>query len=262
MSRGLREKPNKGLIRTIGWAFLLFLHVLLGSGLGDQALAQHREATHASGHGHDPASPATPAAPKWEGSPEGIAYSERNHRLAGMFVLVIALTELREAFAWTRFAWSRFLLPTALLGAGGFLLIWSDHEAWPIGSLSFTDTFFGHDQEILQHKLYGLLLLAVGAVESLRRSGRLAHRAWLIPLPLFAIVGGLMLFVHSHGDHPSAQTIAFHHALMGAMAVLAGAGKLVSIRILPDGEAGRSRWNLLWGGLILLIGIQLVLYSE
>lgn len=236
--------------------------ITLLSVLAAPAIAQHGGSSHESGHEHEHHGTAAPGVLKWEGSPEGIAYSERNHRLAGAFVLLIALTELRDALAWTRLAWSRFLLPTAMLGAGGFLLIWSDHEAWPIGSLSFTDTFFGHDHEILQHKLYGVLLLAVGIIESLRRAGRLAHRAWLAPLPIFAIIGGLMLFVHSHGDHPSAEKIALHHAAMGTMAVIAGASRLVSMRAPHNDQAGPSRWSLAWGGLILLIGLQLVLYSE
>lgn len=247
-------------IPASGWAFFLLITVL--SVLAAPAVAQHGGSSHESGHGHALGGMAAPGGPKWEGSPEGIAYSERNHRLPGVFVLLIALTELRDALAPMRFAWSRFLLPAAMLSTGGFLLIWSDHEAWPIGSLSFTDTFFGHDREILQHKLYGILLLAVGVIESLRRAGRLAHRAWLAPLPIFAIIGGLMLFLHSHGDHPSAEKIALHHTAMGAMAVIAGTSKLIAMRALPDDQAGPVRWSLVWSGFILLIGIQLVCYSE
>jgi putative copper resistance protein D len=200
--------------------------------------------------------------PRWEGSPEGIAYSERNHHVAGLAVALIGLIELREALALGWLAWSRFLLPAAMLGAGIFLLVWSDHEAWPIGSLSFAQTFFGNDHEILQHKAYGVLLLTVGLIEGLRRAGRMAHAAWTAPLPVFAIIGGLMLFLHSHGDHPSAQKIALNHAVMGTMAILAGTGRLVSIRATPAQAAGPSRWSLAWAGLILLIGIQLLFYSE
>jgi len=216
-----------------------------------------------NGHLHDHSQSAAPGLPKWEGSPEGMAYSERNHHLAGWFVILIALTELREALAWTRLARSRFLLPAAMLGAGFFLLIWSDHEAWPIGSLSFMDTFFGHDHEIFQHKLYGLLLLVVGMIEWLRRAGRLAHRAWVAPLPIFAILGGLLLFWHSHGDHPSAQKIALHHAVMGVMAIAAGSCKLVSASTaVQPHPSPATRWAMAWAGLILLIGVQLLLYSE
>ena len=138
----------------------------------------------------------------WEGSIAGIAYSEFNHHLTGILVLIIGLSELRHALAMSFWAWTRFLLPGALLTSGFFLLIWSDHDAWPIGSLSFMQTFFGSDPEIVQHKSYGLLSLTVGAIELLRRLGQIRHPAWVAPLPLFAIIGGLMLFGHSHGLHP------------------------------------------------------------
>jgi putative copper resistance protein D len=236
----------------------MLLGVIAGPALAQRSESSH-ESSHALTHGHG--GTAT-GGPQWEGSPEGIAYSERNHHLAGVFVLLIALTELREALALTLLAWSRFLLPVAMLGAGGFLLIWSDHDAWPIGSLSFTQTFIGNDHEILQHKAYGVLLFAVGAIESLRRTGRLTHAAWTAPLPVFAIIGGLMLFLHSHGDHPSAQKIALNHAVMGTMAILAGTGKLVSMRTVPAQPAAPPRWSLAWAGFILLIGIQLLFYSE
>jgi hypothetical protein len=138
----------------------------------------------------------------WEGSVAGIAYSEFNHHLTGILVLIIGLSEVRQALAVPFWAWTRFLLPGALLTSGVFLLIWSDHDAWPIGSLSFMQTFFGSDSEIFQHKSYGLLSVAVGMIELLRRVGHLGHAVWAAPLPAFAIIGGLMLFGHSHGIHP------------------------------------------------------------
>jgi hypothetical protein len=158
----------------------------------------------------------------WEGSPEGKAYSEFNHHLAGIFVILIGLSELRPAMGIRALAWTWLLLPVAMLATGMFLLIWSDHDAWPIGSLSFAQTFLMGDWETVQHKLFGVLLLLIGGIEWLRRTGRLNHLWWRIPLPGFAIIGGLSLFMHSHGAHPSAHKIALHHTIMGIMAVAAG----------------------------------------
>jgi hypothetical protein len=198
----------------------------------------------------------------WEGSIAGIAYSEFNHHLTGMLVLIIGLSELRHALAMSFWAWTRFLLPGALLTTGFFLLIWSDHNAWPIGALSFVETYFGSDLEIFQHKSYGLLSLTVGAIEWLRRLGQIRHAAWVAPLPLFAIIGGLMLFGHSHGLHPSAAKIAMDHAIMGTMAVTAGSSKLLSDWFRVSSYVGPSKWELPWASLILIIGIQLLIYSE
>ena len=222
----------------------------------DQASVHEKVITDHEYHG-DVCSPSG-----WEGSIAGIAYSEFNHHLTGMLVVIIGLSELRHALATRFWAWTRFLLPGALFTAGFFLLIWSDHNAWPIGPLSFMQTFFGSDQEIFQHKSYGLLSLTVGSIELLRRLGQIRHAGWVAPLPLFAIIGGLMLFAHSHGDHPSAHQIALGHAIMGSMAVTAGLYKLLADWFRSLSNAGPSRWELPWASLILLIGIQLLMYSE
>ncbi len=274
--RSVRTRP----IRAIGWAFpfrptdrlpsrplllsgtfhsflavvLLVLAVALD---GPSVLAQpgHQSEHHdGAGRVHGAGSPGG----QWEGSNQGIAYSELNHHVAGAFVVLIALADLRQALGVSSFAWTRFLLPGAMLLAGPLLLIWSDHDAWPIGSMTLVQTFFGDDLEVLQHKAYGLLLLAVGAIELARRLHWVSHAAWSAPLPLLAIVGGLMLFGHSHGIHPSAQKIAWHHALMGILAITAGSSKLVSGWIGSE----KAAWDFLWTGLILLIGIELLTYSE
>jgi len=198
----------------------------------------------------------------WEGSVAGIAYSEFNHHLTGMMVVIIGLCELRQALLMPFWAWTRFLLPGALLTSGFFVLVWSDHEAWPIGSLSFMQTFFAGDSEILQHKSYALLLLAVGTIELLRRLRQVGHALWATPLPAFGIIGGFMLFGHSHGIHPSAHNIAMGHALIGTMAVTAGSSKLLSDWLRSPSQSPHSKWELLWAGLILLIGMQLLMYSE
>jgi len=228
------------------------------------AFAQHAAPLHhgqpPSG-GHDEHGHAK-SAEGWEGSAKGIAYSERNHHIAGFMVVLMGLAELSYVLRLSSLNWARLLLPSALLFASAFIIIWSDHEAWPIGSLSFAQTFMGGDQEILQHKLYGILALGVGSVELFRRLGRIGHKAWASPLPLMAIVGGLMLFLHSHGFHPSAEKIAMHHAIMGTMAVTAGSSKLLSTWVGPTEPTRSINWEWVWVSLILLIGAQLLIYSE
>lgn len=247
----------------VGLPLLSLLCLLITAAGVSQSMAQHADhgqvralAAQGADHTHSPA-----GENPWEGSRQGVAYSEFNHHLAGVFLLLIGFGEVRQAFGWKSLAWTGMLLPSALIIAGLFLLIWSDHDAWPVGSLSFWQTFGGHDPEVLQHKLYGILALAVGAVEFSRRVGWSGHALWATPLPLFAIVGGLMLFSHSHGDHPAAHKIALHHAMMGTMAVMAGSSKFISgWRSRQAGE--RSYWELLWACLVVAIGVQLLIYSE
>ncbi len=212
---------------------------------------------HASGHDHHGI-----IVSGWEGSARGIAYSEFNHHLAGLIVLLMGCAELSQSLRLASLLWLRFLLPIAMLSGSLVLLVWSDHEAWPIGSLGFLQTFSGEDPEILQHKIYGFLLFLVGAIEARRRIGLISDGPWSLPLPLFAIIGGLMLFGHSHGAHPSAYNIAMDHALMGTLAVTAGSSKLFFERFGLPSHRVCSKWELLWAGLIVLIGIQLLMYSE
>lgn len=77
----------------------------------------------------------------WEGSAEGIAYSEFNHHVTGLSDLLFGLAELATALQYPQLIWARFLLPGALGITGVYLFVWSDHDAWPIGSLSFAETF-------------------------------------------------------------------------------------------------------------------------
>jgi len=158
--------------------------------------AQLGEGGHPSDHGHHGASVGA-----WESLAQGVAYSEFNHHLAGLFVLLMGCAELSQALHLPSLLWARLLLPAAMLLGSVILLVGSDHEAWPIGSLSFAQTFSGHDPEIIQHKIYGLLLFLVGTVEAVRRIRRISDGLWSALLPLFAIVASLMLFGHSHGVH-------------------------------------------------------------
>ncbi|HEU4685163.1 MAG TPA: hypothetical protein VFS39_11740 [Nitrospira sp.] len=202
------------------------------------------------------------ASPGWEGSAAGIAYSERNHHIAGIMVLLIGFAELNHALRLYASQWPKLLLPAAMTGMGLFLLIWSDHDAWPIGSLSFSQTVFSSDTEIIQHKAYGLLLFAVGTIEWIRRRRSSWHAAWSAPLPLLALVGGLMLFGHSHGEHPSAHKITLHHAVMGTIAMTAGSSKLLGGWLRSRNQTTASTWEIVWAVLIVTIGVQLLLYSE
>jgi hypothetical protein len=80
--------------------------------------------------GHD----TTSAAGSWEGSTQWVVYSEFNHRVAGLFILLFGLAELILAVQMPTSRWIRFVRPGALGVVGAFLLAWSDHEAWHIES--------------------------------------------------------------------------------------------------------------------------------
>ena len=220
--------------------------------------------THQSEHGHSQ----THAPGQWEGSPEGIAYSEFNHALAGLGVILVGLAELRTAMGWQALVWLRWVLPASLIGSGVFLLIWSDHEAWPIGSWTLAETLSGKDPEMLQHKIFGVLALGVGLVEAFLRAQKIQHVFWRALLPGFALVGGLMLFIHMHGPHPAGHQIQVHHQVMGTLALAGGlawfAGEWLFQPPASRSAAAqpKSFLKIIWALLVVIIGVQLVLYSE
>ncbi len=199
---------------------------------------------------------------RWEGSPEGKAFSEFAHHFAGSFDVIFGLAELGSALQFPLPYWTRFILPASLSVVGGYTLIWSDHDAWPIGSLSFAETFFGQDHEIIQHKSYAILALAIAFFEMLRRTGKVRHPAWAAPLVLLVLASALSLFDHSHGNHPAAAKIQFHHSLLGIVGVGAAFSKGVASWLPGASPQMRKWWEIAWAGSIILFGLLLLAYSE
>lgn len=199
---------------------------------------------------------------RWEGSPEGKAFSEFAHHFAGSFDVIFGLAELGSALQYPLPYWARFILPGSLSVVGGYTLIWSDHDAWPIGSLSFGETFFGRDHEIIQHKSYAILALAITFFETLRRTGKVRHPAWAAPLVLLVLFSALSLFDHSHGNHPAAAKIQFHHSLLGIVGVGAAFSKGLASWLPGASPQMRKWWEMAWAGSIILFGLLLLAYSE
>lgn len=217
-------------------------------------------------HEHHPAP--VLQAEQWEGSPEGMAYSEFNHGIAGVGVILVGVSELRTAIGWQALAWLRWMLPVSLMGSGIFLLIWSDHDAWPIGSLTMAETLSGNDWEILQHKILGIVAFSVGIVEGLLRAEKISHLFWRGILPGFAVVSGLMLFVHMHGTHPNIVHIQAHHHVIGSLATagglawFAGEWRQWPHRFRQAVPHPSSIMKILWALCVFIIGVQLLMYSE
>lgn len=192
----------------------------------------------------------------WEGSAEQKAFSEFNHHLSGVFLLVIGgLFLLKEQGVVPR-RWLA-LWPLSLLLLGGYLVIWSDRFAWPIGPAGFFESLA--DPETIQHKLYAGVLVALGALEWARLRGRLPRLGSALFFGIVAFAG-LLMFHHSllmaHNHH--SPKLLFNHLLVGALTIGSGGAKFTW-------EMGWMKWRhggLLWPACVLLLGVLLVLYSE
>ncbi|MDH4300778.1 MAG: hypothetical protein OEV51_01760, partial [Nitrospira sp.] len=116
--------------------------------------------------------------------------------------------------------------------------------------------------EIIEHKLYSLLALAIAVCETFRRIGRLRNPVWAAPLVFLVLIGSILLFVHSHGNHPATARIEFHHALLGSVGVCAALSKAVA-SWMPGASQQLVKWaEVAWAGSVILFGFLLLVYSE
>lgn len=190
--------------------------------------------------------------------------SEFNHHLAGFLVVLAGIFILFQGGFANRWPALRYAWPACFLASGIFLLVWSDAELWPLGDTAWS-TALRSDPEVLQHKIYAALLLALGAIEWQRARGALTATwsAWVFPS--LAIAGSVLLLFHEHQggmhgpDHVKLmariQSQHLHFSLAGI-----GVGLTKG---LSDVE---TRWQgvfrTLWPSLMILLGIMLMFYRE
>lgn len=124
------------------------------------------------------------------------APSELNHHVAGWALIGLGLIVL-VSFLSPSLKALRYFWPALFLLIGIFLALWSDAEMWPRGNMNW-GWLLHHDHEAGQHKIYALLLIALGIVEYLRARDSLNRfwRAWAFSA--LAIVGALSLLIHDH----------------------------------------------------------------
>jgi len=144
------------------------------------------------------------------------APSEFNHHIAGWALIGVGLLVL-VTFVFPQLRLLRYFWPALFLLMGLFLALWSDAEIWPRGNMSWA-WLLHHDREAGQHKIYSLILIAIGIVEYLRARGSLNRfwRTWAFPI--LAVVGAATLLVHDHtagagGTSPEARAYLINPAL-------------------------------------------------
>lgn len=194
-----------------------------------------------------------PTAPR---TAEDIAWSEYNHNLAGLVVLVMALVAMAERGRLARVArhW-----PLLFVLLSGFLLVRTDPEAWPGAGGGVWATLA--DPEVLQHRVLSLLPAAFGVFEWLVRTGRLPARPWALVFPSLCVVGGTLLLAHAHttADVKSAHLMEITHLPVGVAGIAVGVLRWLELR-LPD--AGGRAPGRLWAPALALVGLLLLFYRE
>jgi hypothetical protein len=189
--------------------------------------------------------------------------SESNHHLIGFFVVLAGVFILAQDALKKRFPAVRYVWPACFLLSGLFVLVYSDTELWPFGPKPWIQGTITNP-EVIQHKVFAVLLLAVGLVELARARGRLKKwSGWVFPV--LAMAGSALLLFHSHragmrgpnhmavmarinAEHFSYAAIGFGIGLTGGLAEI------------------NARWNTVFAKLsptlMMVLGVLLMFYTE
>lgn len=187
---------------------------------------------------------------------EDIAWSEYNHHISGIFVLLIGLLALVEKTG--RAPWARHW-PLLFVGMAGFLFLRSEAEGWPFGALSLSESL--RDPEYVQHKMFMVLMCAFAFFEWSVRAGMLTRRWASYVFPLLSAVGGTMLLTHSHSiaNVKELLLLEMSHLPIAVLGIWAAWARWLELRL--DGTIQRvGGWA--WPVLVALVGTILLLYRE
>ena len=183
------------------------------------------------------------------------AWSEYNHHISGLFVLLMGLLSLTELAG---VAWARHW-PLVFPGLAAFMLVRNDPGAWPLGPQGFWEGMA--QPSVLQHRIFVMLVIVFGLFEWMVRTGRLSAPRCALLFPLLCAVGGGLLLTHSHAslNLKTEFLMELTHAPIGVLAVLVGWGRWLQLRLAaPEGRlSGR-----LAASAMTVIGVLLLLYRE
>jgi len=190
--------------------------------------------------------------------------SEFNHHLAGLFVIVAGIFILSERSLSRRWPTVRYAWPICFLAVGTFILVFSDTEIWPFGPQSpwFAIT---HNSEDLQHKVFSIILLAIGYVELQRARGRLKApwATWFFPS--VGLLGATLLLFHVHGGDmqgPHALETMEHIQKEHRWFAVTGLGVALANGLAGTPQKWQQHFKKAWPVLLIVLGVLLIQYTE
>ncbi len=185
-----------------------------------------------------------------------IAWSEYNHHWSGLIVLAIGLLALAERGGNAH--WARNW-PLLFLFLAGFLFLRSDPETWPLGDIGLIESL--RDPEVVQHRLFVLLVVGFAIFEWRVRTGRSASPRYALAFPMICALGGALLLTHSHAviNAKEQLLVELSHVPLALLAVAAGWSRWLELRLDPP--TGKfAAW--IWPFCLVLIGLVLLNYRE
>jgi len=184
--------------------------------------------------------------------------------VAGFFVVFAGIFILAESKLAKRWPLVRFAWPMCFVAAGLFVLVFSDTEMWPFGSQTPWHAIT-HEAEVLQHKIFSSILLAVGYVQFQRARGRCKARwaTWLFPVA--GVAGAILLLFHVHnGDMhaPHAMETMEHIQTQHRWFAAAGVGAALANGFAETPQRWQKFFGKAWPTLLIVLGVLLMRYTE
>ena len=187
---------------------------------------------------------------------EDIAWSEYNHHWAGILVLLMGFAALAQRTGHA--PWAKHW-PLLFLLLAGFLLLRGDPEVWPMGDVGLIESL--RDPEVVQHRLFALLMIAFALFEWGVRTGRIAALGLRRVFPLLTALGATLLLTHSHaiGNVKEEVLADLTHLPIAVLGIGAGAARWLEV----EAPAEEGRWaGWVWPACFVLIGLLLLGYRE
>ena len=190
------------------------------------------------------------------------AWSEYNHHWSGVIVLAAGLFALLSRLPSKRglsFRWARNW-PIVFAGLAVFIVLRADPDCWPLGPRPFWASMYAPD--VLQHRLYAVLILLFAAFEWGIQTGRL-HSHWAsMVFPLLCAAGGALLLTHNHsiGNIKEELLAEMSHTPIALLGATAGWSRWLELR-LPDDKESRFA-SYVWPVCLMLVGLVLLNYRE
>jgi putative copper export protein len=186
---------------------------------------------------------------------DDLRYAELMHNWSGVFVTAMGLAWLAEGLGRRSAALATRVWPFLLASLAVFISAFADPEVWVLRTVTFREAIV--DPTIIEHQLGAGLVLAMAwlAWRDRRRPAR--ERPLGPALPLLMMVGGVLLLGHAHASARTTEElgtlIGVQHGVLGALGLLAGTVRWLSLRgIVPERPA-----RILWPLLVAVLGLFL-----
>ncbi len=194
-------------------------------------------------------------------------FSEFNHRFAGLFVLLIGVLTWTQPALEKRLGSLRYLWCVLFFIPGIYLFFYSDPESWPTGNQTLYHVITVNHQ-VLQHKVFSLLLLGLALVEYLRVREKLDNLWASAAFPLMAGAGAVLLLFHQHPGPAGVPMTAVEHLSMQKVEhqhlgfAVVGFGIALS-KAAVDTKKFNEQWaRNLFALLMAALGVLLLTYVE